>query len=337
MNPQEANQALQTLLDGYRSTALLYVAAELGIPDLIADESKSSDELSASLNAHTPSLYRLLRGLAAIQVLSEAADGRFSLTPLGQALRTNVPGSLHGTAILCGQERMLAWRDLAQSALSGETAFNHVFGMSNWEYRKQHPELNAAFNAGIRQRTSEITNAVLAAYDFTPFHTIADIGGGHGALLAGILQRYPSMRGILIDQSHVLEGAGKFLESNNVLARCDLVSGNFLESISRGADIHILKSVLHDWDDASSLTILKNCHCALPANGTLLLVERILPTRAVQDPDTILTDIHMMAVTGGRERTQEQFRGLLSKAGFKIKGIVRTTSAVSIIESVDIS
>lgn len=334
---REPTQTLQAMLEGYRNTTLVYLAAKLGIPDLLADNSKTSGELAASIGAHPPSLHRILRGLAAIGILTETSEGRFALTAMGQQLRTDAPNSFHSTAIHYGDERMLSWRDLAHSAMTGETAFSHVFGMSNWDYRKQHPESNEFFNVTIRQRTVGLAQAIVAAYDFSPFRTIADIGGGHGALLSAILQAYPSARGILLDQPHVLDGARTFLQSEGVLSRCDLVSGNFFETVVPGADLFILKNIIHDWDDARSLAILKNCHRTLPDHGTLLLVERILPALATQDPDTILADIHMMAQTGGQERTVEEYRALLAEAGFEMRKVLGTGMSVSIVESLRIS
>jgi len=326
--------ALRALLNGYRPAALVYVAARLGLADLLAGGPRSSAELARSLRAHAPSLNRILRGLVAIGICSEERDGRFALTPLGAWLQSDRQGSLRGLAMLCGEERMGAWGGLVHTATTGETAFNHVFGMSQWEHRRQHPELNEYFNEGLTRGTARTTRAVLAAYDFSSFATVADVGGGHGAFLAAILQAHPSITGVLFDQPHVVAGAGPYLEAAGVGERCRVVAGSFFDRIPEGADAHVLKSVIHDWDDEHSLAILRNCHKALKGRGTLLLVERIMPVRVKDNPETIMADVHMLALTGGRERTEAEYRALFARAGFTLTRVIPTRSAFRLIEGV---
>lgn len=327
-------RVLQALLDGYRSTALLYVAAKLGLADLLADSPRGSSELAESLGAHAPSLHRVLRGLVALGVCSEERDGRFGLTEIGACLRAETPGSLRGLAILCGERSVGAWGGLLHSALTGETAFNHVFGMSQWEYQAQHPELNEHFNAWLGETTAQAADSLLAAYDFSSFRTIADVGGGHGVLLAAILNAYPSATGVLFDQPHVVAGGRPYLEKAGVAARCRIEEGSFFEHVPDGADAIVLKSVIHDWDDEQSLTVLRNCHRALKQRGTLLVIERVLPARAEHAPDVILGDVHMLAITGGRERNEVEYRTLFAAAGFRLTRIIPARSGHSIIEGV---
>lgn len=327
-------RVLRALLNGYRNTALLYVAAKLGLADLLADGPRSSAELARCVGAHAPSLHRILRRLVTLGVCSEKHDGRFGLTALGTWLRVGTPGSLHGLAILCGEERVGAWGGLLHSTMTGETAFNHVFGMSQWEHRQQHPELNEHFNAELRQGTARAIGPILAAYDFSSFRTIADVGGGQGALLAAILKAHPSVTGILFDQPHVVAGARSYLEAAGVAARCQVVAGSFFDRMPDGADAHVLKSVIHDWDDEQSLAILGNCHRALKKQGKLLLVERVMPARAPHDPDAILVDVQMLALTGGRERSKVEYRALFAAAGFTLTRVIPTQSGFSIIEGV---
>ena len=331
---RRGRRALRTLLNGHRNTALLYVAARLGLADLLANGARSSAELAVALGAHAPSLHRILRGLVTLGVCSEERDGRFGLTPLGTWLQAERPGSLRGSAILCGEEYAGAWGGLLHSVMTGETAFNHVFGMSQWEHRKQHPELSELFNAGFERGTARAAGAILAAYDFSSFRTIADVGGGHGALLAAILKAYPSVTGILFDQPHVVAGARARLEAAGVAARCQVVGGSLFGPTPDGADAHILKSIIHDYDDERSLAILRNCHRALKQQGTLLLVERFMPARAERDPGAILVDVHMLAVTGGRERNEVEYRALLAAAGFTLTRVIPTRSRFNIIEAV---
>ena len=325
---------LQALLDGYRSTALLYVAARLRLADLLADGPRDSAELAQQVGAHAPSLRRILRGLVALGVCSEEHDGRFGITPLGALLRADAPGSLRNAAILSGEEYLGAWGGLLHSVMTGETAFNRAFGMSQWEHREQHAELNDCFNAGLREETARVTGAILAAYDFSSFHTIADVGGGHGSLLAAILKAHPSVSGLLFDRPHVVAEARPCLEEAGVGGRCRITGGDFFCRVPDGADAHVLKSVIHDWDDEQSLALLRNCHKALEERGALLLVERVMPARVEADPDTVLLDVHMLAVTGGRERSEAEYRALLTAAGFRLTRVIPTRCRFSLIEAV---
>lgn len=233
-------QQVQALIDGHRSTALVYVAARLGIADLLAAGPRTGEEPAQAAGAHAPSLHRLLRGLALLGVLAEGEDGRFGLTPVGETLRSDTPNSLRGSAIGVGEGSAHAWLGLLHSARTGETAFNHVFGMSVWEHRPEHPELNDYFNQRMVQGTQRSAAAIVAAYDFSSCHTIADVGGGHGALLAAILQAHPHVRGVLFDQPHVVAGARPLLEAAGVVDRCEIVSGSFFEAVPEGADAYLL-------------------------------------------------------------------------------------------------
>lgn len=325
-------QALRELLTGHQNTALLYVAAKLGLADLLADGPRTSVDLARSLGAHAPSLHRVLRGLAVLGVCAEEDDGRFRLTALGSGLQSGRAGSLRDYAVLSGEEYVKAWGGLLHSAMTGETAFDSAFGMSQWEHRRQHAELNEHFNAWLREKATPSIRAILTAYDFSSFGTVADVGGGHGALLAAILRTHPCVTGVLLDQPHVVADARGRMERAGVAARCRIVGGDFFDHIPEGADAHILKSVIHDWDDARSLVILRNCHRALVDRGTLLLIERVLPDRAEQDPDTIFMDLHMLAVTGGRERSDAEYRALLAAAGFRMKRTIPIGPSFHIIE-----
>jgi len=329
-----ARRVLVTALNGHQNAALLYVAARLGLADLLADGPKDSAELARSLGAHGPSLHRILRGLVALGVLSQDRDGRFSSTPLATWLEADRPGSLRGLAVLTGEEYAGAWGHLLHSAMTGETAFKHAFGMSQWEHRQLHPELDELFNTGLRQETAQAVAAIVAAYDFSKFRTVADVGGGQGVLLAAILKAHPSVNGILFDQPHVVAQARSCIEAAGLAARCATVGGDFFDQVPDGADAHVLKSVIHDWDDDRSLDILRNCRTALAERGRLLLVERLLPARVEQDPGTVLVDVRMLAVTGGRERTEAEYRALLSAAGLIPTSVIPTRSPFCVIESV---
>jgi hypothetical protein len=322
---------LQSMLGSYRACALIYVAARLGIADRLEDGPMTGAELAEHCGAHAPSLRRVMRGLVAIGICREARDGRFSLTPMGEQLRTQGPRSLRGPALLMGEEYYPAWGDLMHSAMTGEPAFRHVFGMSQWEHRAQHPELGESFDAGMERGTERSTGAILAAYDFSRFGTVADVGGGRGVLLAALLQAHPALSGILVEQPHVVEAACGYLEAAGVAGRCRVVAGSFFEALPEGADAHILKSIIHDWDDERALAILRNCHVALKPQSKLLLVEQPVAGRPGASP--IMLDLQMLVVAGGRERTIEEHCELLRASGFRLEHVIPTRSHLSILEA----
>jgi SAM-dependent methyltransferase len=324
-------RVLQSLLDGYRGSAMLYVAAKLGIADLLAEQPRTSHELARSLAADGPSLHRFLRGLVAFGICSEEQDGSFGLTSLGTWLQDAKPGSLRGQAIRNG-ELYAAWGSLLHTVITGETAFAHVFEMDVWDYRRRVPELDEYFNRAFRESAVRVAHELLAAYDFSGIRTIADIGGGYGVLLAVILQNTPDLVGILFDQGHVIEKAAAHLKEAGISERCLAVGGDLLAHVPEGADRYILKSVIHDWNDKQSEQILENCRKALKEEGKLLLVERIMPARAKQDPALVMLDLRMLTVTGGRERNESEFRALFEAAGLTVTQIIRLRSGFSIIE-----
>lgn len=326
-------QSLRSLLDGYRSTALLYVAAKLKIADLLAEGPRSSRELSELLNADPPSLHRVLRGLVVLGLCSETEDGLFQATPMGRKLHSHTDGPEYNLAILNGEEYAAAWNDLLHSVMTASAAFDHVFGESPWQHRQKNPELNQRFNIWLEDGASSAGRAILNAYDFSSHQTIADLGGGHGALLAAILQVHRSMQGILFDQPHVISIAHHKLELAGVEARCRRLEGNFFNAVPPGADVYILKSILHDWDDEKCLLILKNCRAVLKSGQPLLVVERFLPDRVIDHPATIMADLQMLAVTGGRERTADGYRKLFAASGFELKRIVPLSTGHHLLET----
>jgi SAM-dependent methyltransferase len=321
------------LLNGYQDTALLYAAAKLGLADLLAEGPKTSEELAAITGAHAPSLYRILRGLVVVGMCVEE-EQRFGLTSLGQMLRTGVEGSLRDHALVCGDQYMAAWSGLVHSAMTGETAFAHVFGVDPWEHRQRDTALSERFNAGLNTETARSAAAIVEAYDFSAFQVVCDAGGGYGALLCAILAANPAMKGMLLEQAHVATGAKSYVESQGLDERCRIVEGDFFEGVPEGADAYVMKSVVHDWPDARSVAILKNCRRALGADGRVILIERVMPALAKDAPDTVRLDLHMLAVTGGRERNEAEYQSLLEAAGFSLGRVVPTRSPFCVIEGV---
>lgn len=326
------SEALRRMIHGYQMSQALYVAATLGVADLLANGPRDVEELAEHTGTHAPTLYRLLRLLASLGVFAEDDAGRFGLTPLAECLRSDVPGSQRAWAIMvCGPTFWSSWGELQHSVRTGETAFPKVHGMSNWDYRAQHPEEGAVFDAAMTANTALESAAVAGGYDFSGIGVLADIGGGQGLLLATILAANGSMRGILFDQPQVVAGASELLTRAGVADRCDIVGGDFFESVPSGADAYLLKSVIHDWDDEQAVAILRTCRSALADGAKLLLVERIIRPGNTPDPAKFI-DLLMLVMNGGRERTTDDFGRLLAAAGFRLSGVVPTGGALSVIE-----
>jgi hypothetical protein len=326
-----AREQLEQYLRTPMAPQLVYVAAKLGIADLLQDGPKYSAELAHQVGAHAAVLHRILRAMVSIGLLTEQEDGRFHLTPMGEFLQGTHSGSLRDDAIVYGEE-FRAWGGLLHTVETGETAFDHVFGIGMFTHFAQNPALELHFNRYMAKMTAEIATAVVAAYDFSLIHTLVDIGGGYGTLLTAILTAHPSMQGILFDLPQVLERARRHLAEIECAARCTLVPGSFLESVPAGGDAYILQVVIHDWDDEHALQILEHCRAVIKAHGTLLLVERLMPKRVVQAPEVIQGDINMLVLTGGRERTESEYYRLLATAGFQVTGIIPTHLQWSVIE-----
>lgn len=336
-NPTEPPFAtLLRMIRGFQVTQMIYVAAKLGIADLVADGAKSSSDLASATGTHAPSLYRLLRALASLGIFAEDEQGRFGLTPLAQPLQTGVPGSLRATVLFLGGPTFQhVWGELLHSVTTGETGFQSLYGMGEWAYREQNPDLNATFNDFMTEMTRPDAAAIAAAYDFSGIKRLVDVGGGQGSLMAEILKTNPTLRGVIFDQPHVIDGASQVLEANGIADRCELVAGDFFAEVPEGADGIILKSIIHDWNDADSILILKNCRRALLPEGKLLLVEAVIPPGNAPSPGKLL-DITMLVGPGGKERTEAEFRSLLAEAGLRLTRIIPTQNGRNIIEAVPV-
>jgi hypothetical protein len=215
---------------------------------------------------------------------------------------------------------------------TGETAFDHHFGMNLWQYRAVHPEDAKTFDEAMADHTALSNKTILASYDFTSFGTIVDIGGGDGSLLAAILKAHPGMKGILFDIPSVAAKAERRMEAERLSDRCEIVSGDFFEYVPPGGDAYILKAVIHDWDDERAKAILTNCHHAMAKDGKLLLIEAAIPPGNGRFFYKFM-DLNMMVMTGGRERTEAEYRELLAAAGFRLLRIVPTEFEVAVIEA----
>jgi hypothetical protein len=328
-------QAVMTqFIMGFVISQSIAIAARLNIADLLHESPKTADELAETTNTHSLSLFRLLRALASVGIFQRDEQNRFHLTPLGETLRSDVPNSVNAFAIMMGEaNHWRVYEEMMHSIRTSETAFEKVHGLEPWAFFQQKPDVAKIFDNAMTSFTSGIAPAVITSYDFSNAGTIADIAGGHGILLAQILKANLNTKGILFDQEYVAEGARSTFEKEGVADRCEIVGGNFFESVPSGADIYMMKHIVHDWDDERAITILKNCHKAMNDDSKLLLVEIVLLEKDESGLGPIL-DLEMLLIPGGRERTANEYAKLFDKAGFKLTQIIPTPSPMFLIEGV---
>src|SRR5882757_3354713 len=316
--------ALLEMVWGCQVTQALYVAAKLGIADVLAAGPLTSEEIARRVDASPDGIFRLLRALASRGVFAARRDGRYELTPLADTLRTDAPVSMRSVALAWGSpEHWEHWGHLLDSVRSGEPAVPAIRGMEFFAYTEANADFGVVFNNAMTTFSNVAKEPILAAYDFSPFATIVDVGGGHGALLAAILQQTPTSRGELFDQPSVTTGAAEVLRAHGVEARCAVESGSFFESVPAGGDAYVLKSVIHDWDEPKALEILGNIRKAIKPDARLLLVEMVLPEGNSSHMGHVF-DLEMLLDLGGRERTEREYRDLLGRAGFALTRVVQT-------------
>ena len=330
--PAELAQ-LNQLLYGFVTSQAIYVAANLKIADLIGDVPKTTEEVARATKAHAPSIRRLLRMLTSVGIFAEDENGRFQQTRLSALLHSDHPRSARALAVLCGSPFFWRpWGELQGAVLEGRSAFEQMFGASLFEYYASHPDDAAIANAGFNSASSIDAPTVVAAYDFSRFERIVDVGGGHGGLLHAILTANPKLRGVLADQPAVVAGA-TVLRTGSVASRCEIQGVDFFVSVPEGADAYIMKWIIHDWNDEDSLRILRNCRNAIRSDGVLLIVDSVLKPPNEPDPGKLM-DLNMLVMAPtGRERTESEFRDLLSKAGFSLTRFIPTAGTLSIAES----
>jgi O-methyltransferase/methyltransferase family protein len=329
----EAQAALRQMTNGYWVTQIIYVAARLGIADLLDDGPQAIDVLAESTGTHEPSLRRLMRALTGLGVFRQAENGEYENTALGRCLVTGSPGSLRAITILSGEELYQGWGRLLESVRTGQTAFDRVFGQPLFEYLAANAEAAAVFNEAMASTTRAAARAVSAAYDFSWAKILVDVGGGTGAFLGTILEANPQARGIVFDRQDVAAAAGALLAGSGVADRCEAAEGNFFDAVPSGADAYILSWIIHDWDDDRSITILKNCRRAVARDGRVLVIELVIPPGNEASLGK-LYDIHMLAMTGGRERREDEYRELLAAADLRLTRVIPTSDPRSIIEAV---
>jgi hypothetical protein len=317
----------------YRQSSCVGVAVELGVAERLAAGPRTAADLASEVGAHAHSLRRLLRALVAMGIVAQDGSDYYSITPLGEEMRQDRLGP---TARFFNSEHHLqAWLHLDHSIRTGERAFDHVYGMRNWDYYSTRPIEAAIFDGAMSAITGPVSKAVAAAYDFSRFPVVADLGGGDGTLLTEILRRYPSIRGLLFDLPTVVERARQKLAAAGLLDRCELVAGSFLENVPRGATIYMMKTIIHDWEEPAVSTILQRCRAAIGDSGApFLVIERVLSEKVgPEDVDDLLADLDMLANPGGQERTESEYADLLQRAGFKLERIVPTPTPFKIVEA----
>jgi O-methyltransferase/methyltransferase family protein len=334
-----AQRDLARLVDGYLTTQLLYVAAKLGVADVLADGPLTGREIAEAVGADPEVLTRMLRGLVLEDVLAAEDGGRFALTAFGEGLRDGVPGSQRGAILARGEVYWSAAAGLLRAATEGGTAFEHVHGESFFEHLAADPDREAAFQASMADRAQREAADVVAAYDFAGLRDVVDVGGGSGVLLEAILRATPGLRGVLVDRPEAVERASARLAAARLDARCECVVGDFFDSVVPGADAYLLSRVIHDWDDADAQRVLTTCREAMPVGARLILVDAIVPERAHDGPEAVRMDVHMLMLLGARERTEAQFRRLLADAGFELRRVVPTQSpaGLSVLEAAVVS
>ena len=328
-------QSVMPLITAYMPSRVVHIAAHLGLTDLLAEDPANSETLALQTKTHPQALRRLLRALASIGVVEQLDAHQFGLTALGMQLRSNVPGSMRNMAMLFGSEReWRSWGELLHSTRTGESGEKHVYGDGIFEYLAANPEQARIFNEAMAEITRNASAVLIANYDFSRYPKIVDVGGGNGALLAGVLRATPDIRGAVFDLPSGVAEAARTLAAAGVADRCDVIAGDFFSNkVPEGADAYILKNVIHDWDDYASAAILKNCRSAMHESSKLLLMERVMPEIMKATPQhqrMAMADMNMLVFPGGQERTELDYRALCAGAGLALRKTIA-------IENLDLS
>lgn len=331
--PPTAEQILIPLLTGMWATQSVAAAARLGLFDAIGESSRTAGDVAAAAATDPDATARLLRGLASVGLLERRADGRYALTEVGQRLRTGVPGTFRDAFIAeTDPAHWQSWEHMADSVRTGKPRPAEVLGGPAFDWYAKNPEHGEQFGKAMQNVSRFAAGAVLEAYDFSGVRTMMDVGGGNGSLALAILERYPAMKGKVVDLPYIEDAAKAAIRAGGASGRCGFQACDFFESVPRGADLQVLKFILHDWTDEECVRILTRCREALEPGGRVLIVEMLVPPE-IRPDFVMLMDLNMLVVTGGRERTEEEFGRLLSRAGFRSPRVIPTKSPFSLIEA----
>jgi SAM-dependent methyltransferase len=328
---RDAAAAVLQMIWGIHISRAVHVAAALGIADLLADGPATVAQLARAVQAHEPSLFRVLRLLASLGVLAEHDHHSFSLTILGERLRAGVPASMRSWSMLTDIS-LQAWQPIVETVKTGKPGVDLVTGICPFEFLAAHPDLAQVFQAAMSERTAAFAPGVAAGYDFSAVRTVADIGGGTGTLLAAILRAHPHLHGLLLDQPPAVADAAATFAAAGIADRCQIVPGDFFQGVPRGADAYILANVLHDWDDTHAVQIVGACLQAMAEGGRVLIVERLIPDDPADAVPVLLSDLNMLVLTGGRERTNAEYGQLLAEAGLKLAKVQPVAPPYGVIE-----
>lgn len=330
-----ARDQLYWMISGFRTTQMVRAATMLGVCDALATGPQAAGEMAPGLGADPDLLRRLLRALSAFGVVTETADGKFSNTELGDLLRKDAVGGLREVALgLADDAWYEAWEELPGAMRDSSLPFQRAHGgKSFWEVIGADAAVSARFNGFMVARTEAFASQLLTAFDFSACGHVVDIGGGNGALIARVLEAHAALRGTIFDLGPGLEGADAYLRKRGVLDRCQLVSGDFFESVPEGGDAYLLRHILHDWDDDRAAAILATCRRGMRPGTALLVIDQLLPHRAMdtsEDRHAFTLDLQMHVLFGARERTEEELRQMIEGAGFRVERIepTRPTSTI---------
>ncbi len=323
---ERAEETLLQIGRGYQLSQALYVAAKLGVADVLGSDALNAEAIARAVDVRAPMLRRVLRALVAAGVFTELEDGRFANNDAAAALRADAPGRIRDVVINFGEEMYRSFGELLHTVRTGETAFDVVYGAPLFEYYAANPEVEASAAARMLARTLPAASEFAGSDVLRDARTLVDVGGGTGTLLAKVLAHRPEIDGVLVERPGMLALAGRYLSDQGVADRCELVEGDFFSSVPAGGDVYVLKSVLHDWDDERCVAILRTCRAAMDGSARLAIIEVLLPERMTPSGPTLsaaLLDLIMLAYAGGRERTEAEFAQLLGRAGLDL---VRTTA-----------
>jgi O-methyltransferase domain len=327
-----AAAAMLQMCWGIHISRAVYVVAELGIADHLAAGPLTAAQLAQATQTHEPSLYRVLRLLASLGVFTECDHRSFRLTVLGERLRTNAPASMRSFAVLSGVG-FQAWEPIVETVKTGRSGMLLAYGVGPFEFLAAQPDLRQKFQAGMSERTAAFARSVASGCDFSAMRTVADIGGGKGTLLAAILRAHGHLRAILFELPSMVDGAADVLRAAGVADRCEIVPGDFFEGVPAGADAYLLANVLHDWDDVDSVRILVACRQAMEKDGRVLVVERLIPDDPADAAATLLSDLNMLVISGGGERTNAEYGRLLAEAGLSLAKVRPVAPPYGVIEA----
>jgi predicted O-methyltransferase YrrM len=329
----DAEARLRQQIEAYHEAALAHACVKLGLPETMGAKTWTAGQLAKALDLSAPHLLRALRGLVTIGLCTELPGESFALTDAGRALAPEAHSTLREKLLIVVEQYWQPWANLAACVETGTPAFESVFGKPVDDWRRDHPEQGAVFEAYLEGETFAQAGPIVAALDLTGVKTIAEIGGGHGALLAAVLLAHPDLTGILMDVPHKLAGARVYFQSDGLARRVGLVGGDASVAVTVEADIYLLKSVLQQHDDAHARTVLENCRKAMAHGARLIVIERLMPEKITDDPAAVMLDLHMMAITGGRARTKAEMETLIADAGLAVAAITATGEGLAFIET----